>query len=156
MMPEKLILPNEFLKIAEEELKEGRSVRILADGKSMYPFIHGGQDIAEIEPLGKEEELVKWRAYFFRWKGNYIIHRFLGEENGEYIMLGDGNLKYEERPRREDIIGVLNRLHRQDGSVIDCAAPRWKRNGKIWNKLLPLRRYLLALARRMSRYGITR
>ena len=153
-MKDKLIVPNEFLAIAEEELRAGKSVKILADGASMLPFIIGGRDYAEIVPLTEDEAPQLWNAYLFKYNGKYIIHRFIGKDGEIYRMLGDGNLKYEERVRREDIIGVLSKIHRPKGKPVDTTTKKWRRTGKNWNKFLPVRRYLLAIFRRLRRYGI--
>ena len=153
-MKDKLIVPNEFLAIAEEELLEGRSVKILADGASMNPFIIGGRDYSEVIPFPKYEEPELWNAYLFKWNGKYVIHRFIGKTGDIYRMLGDGNLKYEETVSREDIIGVLSKIHKPDGNYIDTLSTKWKRKGKNWHQLLPLRRYLLAAFRRLRRLGL--
>ena len=155
-MNEKLILPNEFLSIAEEELREGKSVKILADGASMYPFIKGGKDYAEVVPMPSDMEPKLWQAYLFKYNGKYVIHRFVAKEGDIYRMLGDGNLKIEERVKRRDIIGILNRIHKANGETVDTTTKKWQRKGKIWNRMLPFRRYLLAIIRRMYRYGIIR
>ena len=153
-MSEKLILPNEFLAVAEEELKNGKSVKILADGTSMFPFIHGGKDFTEIVPLNEKEGLVRWNAYFFNYNGKYIIHRFIEEDGDKLVMMGDGNIAIQERVDRNNVIGTLKYIHSFKGSTIDCTTTKWRRTGKIWHKLKPTRRYLLALIRRMERYGI--
>lgn len=155
-MKDTLVLPNEFLSIAEEELREGRSVRILADGASMHPFIIGGRDYAEVMPLPENEELKLWNVYLFKYNGKYMIHRFIGMKGDIYEMFGDGNLKLGEKVKREDIIGILHKIHKPQGKTIDCTTEKWRRNGKNWNQLLPLRRYLLAAFRRLRRYGIIR
>ena len=155
-MNEKLIVPNEFLSIAEEELKQGKSVRILADGTSMNPFILGGRDYAEITPLKEKEVLILWNVYLFKYNGKYIIHRYIGKDGEIYRMRGDGNLKFEERIERSDVIGLLNRIYQPSGKYIETNTSKWRRTGKNWNKLLPIRRYLLAAFRRLRRYGIIR
>ena len=155
-MSEKLILPNEFLAVAEEELKAGKCVKILADGASMHPFIRGAEDYAEVEPLKNDEDLKLWEAYLFKYDGKYIIHRFIGKQGDLYRFLGDGNLKFEERAKRENVIGRLKKIHKPNGKVVDATSEKWIRRGKTWYKLLPLRRYLLAALRRGYRYGIIR
>ena len=153
-MSEKIILPNSFLSIAEEELNQGRSVRILADGKSMFPFIHGGKDVSEIEPLQPGEPLKLWHGYMFLHNGRYVIHRYVGEKEGQIIMSGDGNLRIVETVSRKDVIGHLKSVHTKNGKVIDCTSPSWTRRGRTWHKMRPVRRYLLAAVRRLYKYGI--
>lgn len=153
-MPEKLILPNKFLAIAEDELRAGHSVKLKADGMSMYPFIRGARDTVKISPLKLSEKPRLWHAYLCRWKDKYIIHRLVGEENGEFIFSGDGNFGQTEIVTSENIIGILSRIYRNNGKEIFCDSLSWSRKGKIWHKLLPVRRYLLGVHRRLVKYGI--
>ena len=155
-MNDKIILPNEFLSVAEEELNQGRSVRILADGASMFPFIHGAKDYAELAPLPSGEELKLWEVYLFKYKGRFVIHRYIGKVGDIYRFLGDGNLQIEEIGNRGDVIGRLQKIHKPGGRVVDCTSEKWLRKGKTWNRLLPIRRYLLGALRRFYRYGIIR
>ena len=146
---EKLTLPNQFLEIAEESLREGKSVNILADGKSMFPFIRGGKDVSEIIPLSAEEPLKLWHGYMFRHNGSYVIHRLVGREGDKYAMLGDGNLKIKEIVAREDVIGILSKIIKPSGKSVNCLSSGWLLRGRIWYALRLFRRYLLAIARRL-------
>ena len=146
---DKIILPNEFLVLAEEELKSGKSVTILADGASMDPFIKGGKDHSIVVPWPENSEMELWKAYMFRHNGKYIIHRYIGNKGDKLIMMGDGNLELTEEVSRGDIIGLLKNIKRHDGKIIDATNKRWMRKGRIWNRLLPFRRYLLAFYRRL-------
>lgn len=139
----RVVVPNDFLAVAEEELRAGRSVRLHIDGQSMYPFIRGGVDEVEVVPAPAEGELPAWCCPFYKWEGRYMIHRYLGTENGECIMLGDGNLVRRERVRREDIIGLLSLIYHPDGSVQDCSDRGWLRKARLWYRLRPLRRILI-------------
>lgn len=139
----KLIVPNSFLSMAEEELRAGRSVRLYIDGTSMYPFIRGGVDEVEVVPCPPEGDLPAWCCPFYCWEGRYMIHRYIGTEGGNCVMLGDGNLARREKVRREDIIGLLSRIYRPDGSVQDCSDPKWLRKAKLWYRLRPFRRILI-------------
>lgn len=155
-MPEPLILPNGFLAIAEENLRAGQSVRLRADGSSMYPFIRGADDSVEILPLKPYEEPQRWYAYLCRWNDKYIIHRLIGKQDDEYIFSGDGNTGSRERVGRHEIIGILSHIHRDNGKDIGCLSPGWARKGKVWHTFMPVRRYLLGIHRRLVRYGIIR
>ena len=155
-MQDKIILPNAFLEIAEEELKQGKSVKILADGASMYPFIHGGKDIAEVYPLKENEDLKRWNVYLFKKNGKYIIHRLIKKEPNYLLMMGDGNRGIYEKIRENDVLGILRYVYCDNGNTIDCSSSAWLSKGRFWYALRPLRRYLLAIVRRLYRYGIIR
>lgn len=143
----KITLSNSFLAEAETILKEGRNVTLHIGGNSMYPFIIGGKDNVEIAPCPLGQELRLWTCLFYRWKGQYMIHRYVGREGSHLLMMGDGNLGRIERIRREDVLGILLSIHHPDGSLQDCLDEKWLRRGKQWFKLRLLRRWLIPLYR---------
>ena len=143
----KIVVPNEFLSAAEEELRAGRSVRLHIDGQSMYPFIRGGIDEVEIVPCPRDGALPAWCCPFYKWDGKYMIHRYIGSKGDVCIMLGDGNLVRREHVRRNEVIGLLSRIYRPDGSVQECDDPHWLRKGAWWYRLRSLRRILIPLCR---------
>ena len=138
----KIVVPNDFLSVAAEELRAGRSVRLHIDGQSMYPFLRGGADEVEVVPC-PPGELPAWCCPFYCWEGKYMIHRYIGMEDGECVMLGDGNLVRRERVPRGEILGLLSRIWHPDGSVQDCSDPRWLRKARLWYRLRALRRFLI-------------
>ena len=143
----KLIVPNSFLSEAAEALRAGQTVKLHIDGQSMYPFIHGGKDLVEVVPCPPEGELPLYCCPFYQWEGRYMIHRYIGREGDECLMLGDGNLVRIERVKRSDIIGLLRTIYRPDGTEQVCTEARWLRRAYWWVRLRPLRRFLLPLCR---------
>ena len=143
----RLVVANEFLAEAAETLKQGKSVKVRIDGQSMYPFIKGGRDLVEIVPLAADAEMPAWCCPFYCWEGRYMVHRYIGSEGDECLMLGDGNLVRVERVKRSEVVGLLRYIYRPDGSVQDCTDARWLRRGAWWYRLRPLRRFLLPLFR---------
>lgn len=144
----KIVLSNDFLAEAAESLRNGNTVKVRIDGVSMLPFIKGGKDLVEIVPFSSDEELNLWSCPFYSWNGRYMIHRYIGRQGNEYLMLGDGNVSRIERVRREDIIGVLRYIIHPDGSVQDCRDENWLKKGMWWYRLRPLRRFILPVLRR--------
>lgn len=138
-----LNVSNSFLAEAAEALRQGHVVKLLIGGQSMFPFIRGSVDKVEVEPCPPEGELPKFCCPFYCWEGHYMIHRYIGCEGDDCLMLGDGNLSRIERVKRQDIIGLLRTIHRPDGSVQDCRDPRWLRKALWWYRLRPFRRWLL-------------
>lgn len=143
----RLVVANEFLAEAAETLKQGKSVKVRIDGQSMYPFIKGGRDLVEIVPLAADAEMPAWCCPFYCWEGRFMVHRYIGSEGDECLMLGDGNLVRVERVKRSEVVGLLRYIYRPDGSVQDCTDARWLRRGAWWYRLRPLRRFLLPLFR---------
>lgn len=144
----KVVVGNEFLANAAESLRCGQKVRLLIDGQSMFPFIRGGHDLVEVIPCPPEGELPAWCCPFYLWEGRYMIHRYIGtDREGRCRMLGDGNLARIETVERKEIIGLLESIHRPDGSVQECSDPRWLRRAQWWYRLRRVRRLLLPLCR---------
>ena len=76
-----------------------------------------------------------------------MIHRFVGEESGRFLMMGDGNILQIEQVEEQDIVGVLQTIYRPDGSEQSCLHQSWLRKGKFWFKCRRFRPYLLAFYR---------
>ena len=148
----RLVVPNSFFAEAAEVLRSGQPVKLHVDGRSMYPFIHGGRDFILVEPYRPEEELPRFCCPFYQWQGTYMIHRYIGQtEDGRCRMLGDGNIARIEEVRREEIIGLLRTIYRPDGTEQDCRDPRWLRKARWWYWLKPVRRFLIPLLMRLER-----
>lgn len=141
----KIAVPNSFFAEAAEALKKGHPVKLLIGGESMYPFIRGGVDWVEVVPCPMEGELPAWCCPFYSWEGRYMIHRYIGSEGDECLMLGDGNVARIERVKREDIIGLLRTIYHPNGTMQDCRDARWLKRAEWWYRLKFLRRWLLPL-----------
>lgn len=111
----------------------------------MYPFIRGGVDLVEVIPCASDDELPAWCCPFFLWEGRYMIHRYIGRDGDDYLMLGDGNMARLERVKREEIIGLLRYIYPPAKPEIDCFDKAWLRKGKYWYRLRFFRRWLLPL-----------
>ena len=86
----KIVVSNAFLEEVAVLLEEGQAVRVRIDGQSMFPFIKGGQDEVELVPYKIGSVLPLWSVAFFKWRGTYIVHRFVGMQNDLFCMMGDG------------------------------------------------------------------
>lgn len=140
-----ITLPNSFFTVAASCLREGAKVHLTVLGESMYPFIHSGDSIVLLPYHG--EDLPLYTAVFFQWEGSYMIHRIIKKESSMWHMQGDGNIYRVESLPPAEIIGVLVQYERPDGRAIDSTSDRWIRQGKLWYKLRPIRKYLLKLLR---------
>ena len=143
----KLVVPNSFFAEAAEALRSGQSVRLHVNGQSMYPFIHGGKDEIEIVPYDGKTPLEPWCCPFYQWKGNYMIHRYIGMDGDLCQMLGDGNIYRIEKLPKEEIIGLLRTIYHPDGTEQDCRDTQWLRKAAWWYRFRKLRRFLIPLFR---------
>ena len=144
----RIVYQNHFFEEIAQLLQEGNSVRVRIDGESMHPFIVGGKDEVLLIPYDKKTPIELWSCIFYKWKGHYMIHRFVGLQDGQYCMMGDGNLVQIERIEESDILGILQTIYHADGSIQDCLGKKWLYQGRFWFKFRKLRRFLLPIYRR--------
>ena len=143
----KLVIENEVLVTGIEKLiKEGRQVSFTPKGSSMLPFIRGNKDTVQ---LNAPENIQKGDIVLARTApSTYVLHRVIHITGSTILLMGDGNIKGIEKCRPEDIIAVATSIDK-GGKVIDCRSKSHLRKAAIWKMLKPLRRYILAIYRRI-------
>ena len=78
----KKIIPNiEALKIIEEGIKAGSSVRLTVRGNSMSPLLLDGIDIVTLHPF-TPEKLKTGDVILFRYKEAFLLHRIVEVQGG--------------------------------------------------------------------------
>lgn len=131
------VLPNEIL-LGEVGalLGEGREVSFTPKGTSMLPFIRGGKDTVTLKKIDTVEvgDIVLAHLPDSR----YVLHRVIGIDGDGLEIMGDGNLVGTEKCRTEDVLGTA--------VLINAHKPS---KGRLWRRLKPVRRYLLAIYRRL-------
>lgn len=147
---DRLLLPNaSLLGEVENMLADGRSIMLKATGNSMLPFIVGGRDSVLVRRPSGIQALQVWQiALAHLPDSRYVLHRIVRIHGAEIVLMGDGNLKETESCRFPDITGVVTRIIR-NGRYVDCDAGGERCKAKIWGRLLPIRRYLLYIYRRV-------
>lgn len=143
----KTVINNDILITEIDRLiKEGSQVSFTPKGISMHPFIRGGKDTVLLD---KPETIQKGDIALARIPGSAcVLHRVTDVTESTITLMGDGNPSGTERCRHEDIIAVAVEI-RKDGKTIDCRSKSHQRKAAIWRMLKPVRRYLLAIYRRI-------
>ncbi|MBR6183567.1 Peptidase S24-like [Bacteroidales bacterium WCE2004] len=138
---DKRTVPNDILlgEVAAV-LQEGREAVILPTGKSMLPFIREGVDRVV---LRKKDSFEIGDIVLARFDGRYLLHRIVALDGDAVTLMGDGNLRGQEKGRTDEIVGTVSAIIRPDGRR---HAPG---KGRLWRALKPVRRYLLAIYRRL-------
>jgi hypothetical protein len=137
-MSESRLVPNrELFAAARDMLLEGRCVRITVNGESMLPFFRSGSTIT-LRPL-REGDIRKYNVVMADAGHAFVVHRIVEVTENEVLLFGDGNINRGERVTREMIYGA-----------VDCSALHLF-FARIWWWLLPVRRYPLAIFRRVMR-----
>ena len=136
----KKVLANEILlEEAGKLLNEGREVVFTPLGCSMQPFIEGGRD--QVRLLRKDSVEVG-DIVLARLTGRYVMHRVFSIDGERIVLMGDGNIAGTEQCRRQDIMGTVTAIIKEKRTVIPG-------KGTWWRRLLPIRRYILAIYRRL-------
>lgn len=137
---------NEIIPEIERLIKEGSEVVFVPKGYSMSPFIRGGVDsvlMAKAESIGKGDIILALTE-----QGSYVLHRVEKVEGDVLTLMGDGNLAGKERCRRKNVVGKAIKIIKKDREI-DCQSASHLRRAELWRRLLPIRRYLLAIYRRL-------
>jgi len=125
----------ELFSIARDTLLEGSSVRLSVRGESMLPFFRSGSTIT-LRPI-REEDIRKYNVVMADDGHSFVVHRII-DVSEEYVTLfGDGNIIGTERVARDKIYGI-----------VDCSKFHIF-FAKIWLFLRPVRRFPLAIFRRI-------
>lgn len=128
-------------------VKEGQKVTLRANGQSMLPFIIGGQEnVLLVPPTAPHmSDVVLARINDSR----YVIHRIIAIHGSNITLMGDGNLSGKEHCHTEDIAARVDYVIDSKGKSHYLYTPFRKMMARIWFLLLPFRRYLLAIYRRI-------
>lgn len=137
-------VPNaELLEDISSMLQAGHSVELSAKGQSMSPFIRNGVDRIVLE---KTADLDIFDIALARIKPDfYVVHRIIRISGSTITLMGDGNLQQTEITSRENILGTVSFIIKPNGKRVDCHSARAKRLASLWFRLLPIRRYILAI-----------
>ena len=138
---------NEIIEEAIRLVREGVNVTLPVKGQSMLPFIIGGKESVILHRPG----LIDVGDVVLAWvDGNrYVVHRIIKLDYDRVTLMGDGNVAVTEHCRLNDIkarvthvVDAKDRTH--------YLYNRWRMLGaKVWYWLRPIRRYLLAIYRRL-------
>ena len=138
---DKRTVPNDILlgEVAAV-LQEGREAILTPTGNSMLPFIRSGRDRVI---LRKQDNYAVGDIVLAHFGGRYILHRIVALDGDAVTLMGDGNLQGQEKGRTDGIVGKVTAVIRPDGRR------RVPGKGRVWRALKPVRRYLLAIYRRL-------
>ncbi len=135
-MAKTLVISNrELFSIVRDTLLEGKTVRVAVKGESMLPFFRSGSTIT-LRPV-EAKDIRKYAVVMADAGDNFVVHRVIEVGDEAVTLLGDGNYIGTERVTRDKIYGV-----------VDCSALHLFL-AKIWLWMRPVRRYPLALFRRI-------
>jgi hypothetical protein len=140
------ISDEQIISDAVRLVSEGLAVTLLVKGRSMLPFILGGQDSAVLTRPG---ELRPGDVVLARIDGRrYVLHRIIEVTADRIVLMGDGNIRGQEICRPEDVLARADEIVAADGTHRRLDTPKALRRARLWRRLLPVRRWLLAIYKR--------
>ena len=125
---------------------EGLAVTMLVKGHSMLPFILGGLESVVLTKPGtvKPGDVVLARLA----EGRYVLHRVMEVSPERIELMGDGNLYGREVCRPQDVLARADEVVGEDGRHRRLNSPKMQRRARLWRRLLPVRRWILAVYKR--------
>ena len=110
----------------------GESFELHVKGYSMLPMLGFGDDVIVVRRVDAEEDIVGRIAMFRGTHNQIIVHRVLSVTDGVVVLRGDGNILQTEECQRGEIIGVVDKVRRECGKVVDCTTRSWRRRERLW------------------------
>ncbi len=128
-------------------MNEGVCVTLPIKGQSMLPFIIGGSESVVLQkPIDpKVGDIV------LAWVNGcrYVVHRIIRIEGDSVTLMGDGNVAGTEHCTLADIKARATHAVAANGQKRDLYNRRRTVAARLWYRLRPVRRYLLAIYRRL-------
>lgn len=140
---------SELSELLLDSLSRRQEVTLPITGVSMLPFLHPVRDAAVLTAADPTALQVGDVVLFRRDNGQYVLHRVHAVGKDGYTMLGDAQWITESISPLQ-VLAVATALD-VDGRQISAADPAYRRRVARWRRLLPLRRVLLAIWRRLAR-----
>ena len=126
---------------------DGVSVTLPVDGRSMLPFIIGGRESVILQTPRQPEVGQVVLAWVEGCR--YVVHRIIRIDGDRVTLMGDGNIAGTERCTVGDIKALATHVVGADGKRHDLYAGWRCLAARLWWHLRPVRRYLLAIYRRL-------
>jgi signal peptidase I len=102
-------------------LAEGKTIRVKAEGFSMYPSIKPGSVIF-IEPFRKGAGPVPGEIIAWKREAGFVVHRLIGsfvKDNSEFIVTrGDSSIAEDEPVISGQIAGKVIRVENPEGKPV--------------------------------------
>ncbi len=145
-------MPNHILLTAvRDAIREGHTATISVKGWSMRPFLEHLRDkVLLTSPTGAgigDAVLAEIKP------GLFVLHRIIEVEPhatdttlDAITLMGDGNVRGTEHCTRRDLCGTVSH-YVYPHKTVSADDPKLMKRIRRWRRLLPIRRYLLAIYR---------
>jgi len=137
---------NEIIESAVRLVNDGLCVTFPVKGYSMLPFIIGGKESVD---LVKPADLQVGHVVLAWVEGcRYVVHRIIRIDGDQVVLMGDGNIAGVEHCLLSDVKALATHVVTPRGHHHALYAPWRCKASRLWCRLLPVRRWILAVYRR--------
>lgn len=150
-----IIDTTEYIETMKEIIQNGKECHMLVTGNSMAPFLYHERDTiyftSPTTPL-KRGDMV----FFQRASGQYVMHRIKKVKKNpstsekEYYLIGDNQTEIEGPIYENQIFARVTRIRRK-GRLLNKHHLCWFFFAHIWLLLIPIRRELITLYRKLHK-----
>lgn len=149
-------------RIIEEAIRlveDGVCVTLPVSGNSMLPFIIGGKESVILQQPAEPKVGDVVLAWVERPRASasagmeslYVVHRIIRIDGDHVTLMGDGNIAGTEHCLRDGIKARVTHVVDEKERRHDIYN-RWRKlAARLWFWLRPVRRYILAIYRRVKR-----
>ena len=141
------VLPNnEIIGEVIKMLDTCPHVILPVKGNSMLPFIIGDRESVElVKPQGIAvgDVVLAWIN-----GSRYVVHRVISISGDHVELMGDGNLRGDEHCNISEVVAHAEYVIGKNGKKHYLYTPWRVRASHLWWRLLPIRRWILAIYRR--------
>ena len=137
---------DEIIKSAIKLVHEGLRVTFPVKGYSMLPFIIGGKESVDlVKPID-----IQVGHVVLAWVEGcrYVVHRIIQIDGDKVVLMGDGNIAGVEHCLLSDVAALAVNVVTPQGKHNNLYAPWRIKASRLWWRLLPIRRWILAIYRR--------
>jgi len=139
----------ELVKVVTLQLENGGSANLVVTGSSMHPMLRHRRDTVHLVPLSrqpKKGDLILYR----RDNGKYILHRIVTRVRHDAFFCSGDNQWEKEAVSTGQIIALVQGFTRK-GKFVAESNFAYRLYVAGWVAMLPIRRPILALRRRLGR-----
>ena len=140
------ISDNEIIRNAIQLVNEGMRVTFPVKGNSMLPFIIGSKESVDLV----KPEQPKVGDVVLAWVEGcrYVVHRIIRIDGNQVTLMGDGNIAGVEHCTIDEVAAIAINVVTPNGKHHPLYAPWRVKASRLWWRLLPVRRWILAIYRR--------
>ena len=134
-------------------VQDGVSVTFPVKGRSMLPFIFGGRESVILQKPGSLQRGQVVLAQV--GPDRYIVHRIIKIEPDRITLMGDGNICGTESCTPSNVLAIATHVVDEKGKRRTLESKGQMFKARVWFRIRPLRRIILAVLRRTcKKYAI--